>query len=348
MSLNQINMIKKTLLTIGIPIFNGEKAIEQTLQSILDAKKRIKEDSIEILISDNCSDDKTIFKIKNFMKRNGLLINININSSNLGYDKNVDKIVEQSNSPFVWFLGCGERIAPDSIRIITEEIQNNMDLTNIVLNFDIYNESNKKFSRKELKLDENIFIFGGENFSLERYSSAMSANIVSKTKWLEASNNSLHVEGWCHVERISEMILKKNSASLVIKESCFTLYRESKGWWFHPRAHEIVMNHLEVIKNLSKKYEKNINIFTEFIRLRDNSRSFLLSSILYRRVNQESFTLIEREKIFQKLKNEFKMDKLFLFSHYILMNSPKKMVTFFSYIVKVLKQIKNISINHFN
>ena len=93
MSLNQINMIKKTLLTIGIPIFNGEKAIEQTLQSILDAKKRIKEDSIEILISDNCSDDKTIFKIKNFMKRNGLLINININSSNLGYDKNVDKSV---------------------------------------------------------------------------------------------------------------------------------------------------------------------------------------------------------------------------------------------------------------
>ena len=131
----------------------------------MDAKKRIKEDSIEILISDNCSDDKTIFKIKNFMKRNGLLINININSSNLGYDKNVDKIVEQSNSPFVWFLGCGERIAPDSIRIITEEIQNNMDLTNIVLNFDIYNESNKKFSRKELILDENIFIFGGENFS---------------------------------------------------------------------------------------------------------------------------------------------------------------------------------------
>ena len=69
-------------------------------------------------------------------------------------------------------------------------------------------------------------------------------------------NNSLHVEGWCHVERISND-LKKNSASLVIKESCFTLYRESKGWWFRLRAYEIVMNHLEVIKNLSKNMKQH-------------------------------------------------------------------------------------------
>ena len=82
----------------------------------------------------------------------------------------------------------------------------------------------------------------------------MSANIVSKTNGLKSNN-------LCTL-RVGVMLrdfrndFKKEFSSLVIKESCLH-YRESKGWWFHPRAHEIVMNHLEVIKNLSKNMKKH-------------------------------------------------------------------------------------------
>ncbi len=57
------------LLTIGVPIYNGEETVEQTLQSILIAIKKIDQKKIEILISDNCSDDQTVSKIKNFIKK---------------------------------------------------------------------------------------------------------------------------------------------------------------------------------------------------------------------------------------------------------------------------------------
>ncbi len=329
------------LLTIGVPIYNGEETVEQTLQSILIAIKKIDQKKIEILISDNCSDDRTVSKIKNFIKKNDLIIKININDSNLGYDKNIDKIVEESNSPYVWFLGCGEKISPSSLEIILKKINKNKDLTNLVLNFNIYNELDKKFTNNELKLSQDIIISGEKNFSLNRYSSVVSANIVSKVKWLEATKYSLIVEGWCHVERIAEMIIKKNSSSLLIKESCFTLFRETNGWWFHPKALEIVMNHLEFTINLSKKYTHNKNIHTEFIRLRDNSKSFLLSAILYRRVNQENFSSEEKKSIYKKLRKEFNMDNLFLLTFFILLNSPKIIIRFLLFFNETLKKIKS-------
>ena len=335
-----------TLLTIGIPILNGEETIEQTLQSILVAKEKIDDKKIEILISDNCSDDRTIFKIKNFIKKNDLLVKININDSNLGYDKNIDKIVEESNSLFVWFLGCGEKITPHSLEIILKKIQKNKDLSNMVLNFDIYNETDKKFTRNELKLDQDVVLFG-KDFSLNRYSLALSANIVSRIKWLEVSKNPLIIEEWCHVERIAEMILNKNSASLLIKESCFTLLREKKGWWSHPQACEQVTNHLIFMKNLSKKNIGNKKVHDEFIRLRNNSRSFLLSSIIYRRLNHENFSQGEKKTIYQKLRQELKMDNFFLLIFLILMNSPKKIISLLSFLNASLKKIKSFLIDSF-
>jgi glycosyltransferase involved in cell wall biosynthesis len=336
-----------TLLTIGIPIFNGEETIEQTLQSILVAKEKIEEKKIEILISDNCSNDQTIFKINNFLKKNNLLVRMNINDSNLGYDKNIEKIIEESNSSFVWFLGCGEKITPHSLEIILEKIQKNKDLTNIVLNFDIYNETDKNFTSNELKLDQDTILFG-ENFSLNRYSLALSANIVSKIKWLEASKNPLTIEEWCHVERIAEMILNKNSSTLLIKESCFTLLREKKGWWSHPQACEQVTNHIVFMKNLSKKNNDNKKVHTEFIRLRNNSRSFLLSSIIYRKLNHDNFSQDEKKNIYQKLRQELKMDNLFLLTFLILINSPRKIIIFLSFFNEILKKIKNVLNDPFN
>ncbi len=57
--------MKNTLVSIGVPVFNGEKFIGKTLDSLINQTYK----NIEIIISDNCSNDKTLNICKNYCKR---------------------------------------------------------------------------------------------------------------------------------------------------------------------------------------------------------------------------------------------------------------------------------------
>ena len=56
--------MKNILVSIGVPVFNGEKFIGKTLDSLINQTYK----NIEIIISDNCSDDKTTNICKNYCK----------------------------------------------------------------------------------------------------------------------------------------------------------------------------------------------------------------------------------------------------------------------------------------
>ena len=54
--------MKNILVSIGVPVFNGEKFIGKTLDSLINQTHK----NIEIIISDNCSNDKTVKICKNY------------------------------------------------------------------------------------------------------------------------------------------------------------------------------------------------------------------------------------------------------------------------------------------
>jgi len=67
--MNSLNKI----LTIGIPVYNGERTIEDTIESILIQLDDNLKDKVEILISNNHSTDKTkeiVEKYKNKFPKN--------------------------------------------------------------------------------------------------------------------------------------------------------------------------------------------------------------------------------------------------------------------------------------
>lgn len=55
------------LITIGLPVRNGGQSLRKALNSLLNQTYQ----NIEIIISDNCSDDKTEEICKTFVKSNG-------------------------------------------------------------------------------------------------------------------------------------------------------------------------------------------------------------------------------------------------------------------------------------
>ena len=142
------------LLTLGLPVYNGAQCIALTLQSIINALNTLSlEDKgqIEILVSDNASTDCTQEVVKRFIP-NGTRIHYVRNEKNLGYDGNIDSIVQKSEGQYVWFLGCGEQIKEDALSRLIYKLENT-NYTNIVLDFDIYD------ARKDKIVDDRIYTF---------------------------------------------------------------------------------------------------------------------------------------------------------------------------------------------
>lgn len=92
-------LIDKPKISIGIPVYNGEKLIEKTLNSIL---KQTYQD-FEIVISDNASTDSTQDICKNYVKIDNR-IKYHRQSENMGPYWNFNYVLEQAlGEYFTWF-----------------------------------------------------------------------------------------------------------------------------------------------------------------------------------------------------------------------------------------------------
>lgn len=87
--------MKQNLVSIGLPVFNGENFLEKTLQCILSQSY----ENIEVIISDNASSDKTseICKEYAFMDKR---IVYSRNDKNLGASRNYNTIFHRSNGEY--------------------------------------------------------------------------------------------------------------------------------------------------------------------------------------------------------------------------------------------------------
>ncbi len=129
----------KYILTLGVPVYNGENYIIDTLESIytnLSNNPELQE-KVEILICNNASEDQTEKQIMQYQKK--LNLNYHKHGSNIGYDKNIDSLVKKAQGRYVWFIGCGEKIKEGALDNLCE-ILNNQHYTNLILNFDIFFE----------------------------------------------------------------------------------------------------------------------------------------------------------------------------------------------------------------
>lgn len=95
-------------LSIGIPMYNHENTIVQTLNSIKqDIDAIIKNTSyFEVIISDNCSIDQSPQIIQEYIKQNPRMnIKYFCNETNVGAKLNIKKVVEKMQGDYVWLIG---------------------------------------------------------------------------------------------------------------------------------------------------------------------------------------------------------------------------------------------------
>src|SRR5690606_35691191 len=100
--------------------YNGEKHIEEQLQSIVNQTYR----NIEIIIIDDASTDKTVEKIIN-LSLSYPFIKVIQNKENLGFNKNFEKAIQACSGDFIAISDQDDIWREDKLQILQENIEDN-------------------------------------------------------------------------------------------------------------------------------------------------------------------------------------------------------------------------------
>lgn len=94
------------LLSICIPIYNRLSFLQKMLERFME-DKHLFESEIELIISDNCSEDDLGSCVSSFQKR-GLPIFYHRQENNLGPDGNFNYCFKQAHGKYMWLLGSDD------------------------------------------------------------------------------------------------------------------------------------------------------------------------------------------------------------------------------------------------
>ena len=272
-------------ITIGIPVFNGERFMLETLESAKEAiqayvKNQISLDElvqdkqnhknlfleeIEIVVSNNASTDETLAVCTNFKRQNPFIrMQVFSNKENLGFDKNVDLLFRYASGKYVWTLGCGETIHRESLIKIVNFCRVHNPL-NLILNYTVYSESKLSITDESMPILGNRLSCGSRDFKYPRYALALSSNVIKRRNWRELEGLPLITNGWVHVERVLHSIGKvKKALTGYIGDPCVTFYREIDGWYASPDAYKMHLLHLQILK-CSEKFGISDDIANKLI-----------------------------------------------------------------------------------
>lgn len=199
--------MNRPYLTIGIPTYNRSSQLAESLEHItkIITKNSLNND-VEIFISNNASTDNTEEMVKSFQK-NYQNIRYAKNDVNLGYDRNVDKVLTEARGNFCWTLSDDDYINDESIVYILSIIKENPNVAYICIDNDAIVDGKDGVKIKD----------GNELF--QKYNSIigglLSQNIYNKD-FLAKGREKYYGNLWFHLsvalETVgkNEMILVKN------------------------------------------------------------------------------------------------------------------------------------------
>jgi glycosyltransferase involved in cell wall biosynthesis len=103
------------LLTIAIPTYDRGQSLEQRLIEI----RAQADESVRVLVSDNCSSDSTEAVVRAYQPTMPYL-HYHRNSVNIGFDKNILTLYRLADTRYIWFLSDDDAVLDNAIQFVLE------------------------------------------------------------------------------------------------------------------------------------------------------------------------------------------------------------------------------------
>ena len=128
--------MQEPIVTIAIPVYNGERFIKQAIESVLDQTYP----NFILKIVDNCSTDNTQEIINSF---DDPRIEYIRNEKNIGMLPNWKKALDSANTKYVAVLFADDFYKPNFLEKTVHILENNSDIALVTVGRESYNEKNE-------------------------------------------------------------------------------------------------------------------------------------------------------------------------------------------------------------
>ena len=209
------------LLTIGIPTFNREELLIQTINFFLGEISRLPPDSVELIVSDNCSTDSTENSVNKLInKTNEGFFRYSKNIKNIGFDANVEKIISLARGDYVWLFSDDDWCAEGALETIKNSIFSNLPLSFAFVNYNIKVDS--KYLPSRCKVLTTVVVDARELLiSIDFANSLISSCIFSRESWVRFNSKKYFGCAWIHLMMARDILC--SGRSLIIGERLVTM-----------------------------------------------------------------------------------------------------------------------------
>ena len=186
-------------LTVGIPTWNGESTIKTTIRSVLRCIPDNARDRVEIIVSDNASTDGTAAMVKPCVSKSAPTVTYHVNQTNLGFDRNVDKVMRLARGKFVWLLSDDDELAPGAIEKVISVVSKYPQVAAVFVNF---------HHIVSIRTDKDRLCRNGEEFfHVSHFKSGLvSSNIFSTEVWCGQNLSRYFGSRWIHLAYLVEAL----------------------------------------------------------------------------------------------------------------------------------------------
>ncbi len=154
------------ILSILIPTYNRSKFLEKNLQIVKQHINKIDGyNTIEIVVSNNCSPDDTDEIVNKFIKANPELnINYLIQETNIGLENNALEVLKYAEGEYVMYLGDDDYVDILYMQGVIQQIKNHKEIHCIIPSFAAVDLTGKQIGGgRDLKQGSTFHKAGFEN-----------------------------------------------------------------------------------------------------------------------------------------------------------------------------------------
>lgn len=225
-------MSKKYILTIGIPTFNGEKTIRDTLGSLVNQFDNFLLKNVEVLISNNKSTDNTMQIVNEYVTLFPDNIRVVTNErDDLKLDGNLINLFNHAKGQYLWILSDDDAFESNSLLKVLNIIENYSNLGVIFTN---YSECDIHLRYLDIRLREDIeddmYCITGDDFFLgsKVLFGLVSSLIFNVEDWRNATLDKYIGLNSLHVGALIEVLAKKSS--YIISDKLVKLRIGNTSW----------------------------------------------------------------------------------------------------------------------
>src|SRR3989344_5402735 len=199
-------MTEKPLLSICIPTYNRAEKLEQCLHHIaIQLNDEGLNTAIEVVVSDNASQDNTAQIVKKFQESFGNIRYFK-NEKNLGIDKNIINSVVKAQGKYCWHIGDDDFIVPGSLKFLVDFFSKK-EAALLTVDYHFFTNPGQ-VPTEDANISEALITYtdSPEEFYKKGYcQGTLGIFIFQQAEWLKVDRNN-YEEFWSYYEIILKML----------------------------------------------------------------------------------------------------------------------------------------------